>query len=399
MTAGAEAVKNRRRVKANEDAVKAAKDCLSPFEMLDFGLLTLIFQHVQPTLRTLWMLRLVCREWTQIIEAHLRGVAHRYYVYSASYEDRYTSELFASERMIYNLFAESGWMVDVKIPLELNTPRFRQVRVFRLDEFPSGTDQRWLYSVVSQLATLPLLEDIELGSEDWNGMNFEGIDEDVHLAILRAMFAQLKRVHTFRGTLGLFGHAKILLIDIIKDMPALRNVDFLGSHRCHCLTSEPPDPPTAAAASEAIQSLSKLRLDSIKGIDVDIFFWTHFSPADQVQLRTLYIEFFAQHEKGAPDLVTLLDKVRLMPALEELDITLSSFEGEFCDSNWSHEHDRAPDNVAFCRAFQTQVEKFISKAMGLPHFYRGSDDTHEALILWAFGILAPHISRITFDYT
>ena len=399
MVSGAQAVKNRRRSSAKTAEASADK---SFFELLAVGPLALIFQFTWPTMRTVWRLRLVCREWTQVIDEQLRQSNTGYYVSSCSIEVPHLSSLHEDK----HLFAQDGWMVDERTPLELNTPRFRHVRVFIQESFPSGSNQKFLYSLISQLATLPCLEEIQIGGYergDRNGNDLqvgieldEAIDLEVHLEILRAFFAQLKKVHTFRGTLGLDDVETILLAAAIKDMPALRHVDFAPSGN-FCITS------TAYGGwptSEAIKSLSELRLSALEGIEHDEDLWAHFDPAEQVNLRTFSVGFTfdievvlaeLDEEKDLPDavadLVSLIDNVRRMPRLEELTLRIGS----------GHE---GPINVRFWRALRPQLESFVAKVEPR-RLHPDSlllDLHHEALIRWALGVLAPGLRRVEFEY-
>ena len=397
MVSGAQAVKNRRRSSAKTAEASADK---SFFELLAVGPLALIFQFTWPTMRTVWRLRLVCREWTQVIDEQLRQSNTGYYVSSCSIEVPHLSSLHKDK----HLFAQDGWMVDERTPLELNTPRFRHVRVFIQESFPSGSNQKFLYSLISQLATLPYLEEIQIGGYEQGNRNGndlqvgieldEAIDLEVHLEILRAFFAQLKKVHTFRGTLGLGDVETILLAAAIKDMPALRHVDFAPSGK-FCITS------TAYGGwptSEAIKALSELRLSALEGIEHDEDLWAHFDPAEQVNLRTFSVGFTfdievvlaeLDEEEDLPDavadLVSLIDNVRRMPRLEEL--TLRFFE-------------MAPINVRFWRALRPQPESLVAKVEPrrlLPDSLL-LDLHHEALIRWALGVLAPGLRRVEFEY-
>ena len=399
MVSGAQAVKNRRRSSAKTAEASADK---SFFEVLAAGPLALIFQFTWPTMRTVWRLRLVCREWTQVIDEQLRQSNTGYYVSSCSIEVPHLSSLHEDK----HLFAQDGWMVDERTPLELNTPRFRHVRVFIQESFPSGSNQKFLYSLISQLATLPYLEEIHIGGYeqgDRNGNDLqvgieldEAVDLEVHLEILRAFFAQLKKVHTFRGTLGLDDVETILLATAIKDMPALRHVDFAPSGN-FCITS------TAYGGwptSEAIKSLSELRLSALEGIEHDEDLWAHFDPAEQVNLRTFSVGFTfdievvlaeLDEEKDLPDavadLVSLIDNVRRMPRLEELTLRIGS----------CHE---GPINVRFWRALRPQVESLVAKVEPR-RLHPDSlllDLHHEALIRWALGVLAPGLRRVEFEY-
>jgi hypothetical protein len=399
MVSGAQAVKNRRRSSAKTAEASADR---SFFELLAAGPLALIFQFTWPTMRTVWRLRLVCREWTQVIDEQLRQSNTGYYVSSCSIEVPHLSSLHEDK----HLFAQDGWMVDERTPLELNTPRFRHVRVFIQESFPSGSNQKFLYSLISQLATLPYLEEIHIGGYeqgDRNGNDLqvgieldEAVDLEVHLEILRAFFAQLKKVHTFRGTLGLDDVETILLATAIKDMPALRHVDFAPSGN-FCITS------TAYGGwptSEAIKALSELRLSALEGIEHDEDLWAHFDPAEQVNLRTFSVEFTfdievvlaeLDEEKDLPDavadLVSLIDNVRRMPRLEELTLRIGS----------CHE---GPINVRFWRALRPQVESLVAKVEPR-RLHPDSlllDLHHEALIRWALGVLAPGLRRVEFEY-
>jgi len=399
MVSGAQAVKNRRRSSAKTAEASADK---SFFELLAAGPLALIFQFTWPTMRTVWRLRLVCREWTQVIDEQLRQSNTGYYVSSCSIEVPHLSSLHEDK----HLFAQDGWMVDERTPLELNTPRFRHVRVFIQESFPSGSNQKFLYSLISQLATLPYLEEIHIGGYeqgDRNGNDLqvgieldEAVDLEVHLEILRAFLAQLKKVHTFRGTLGLDDVETILLAAAIKDMPALRHVDFAPSGN-FCITS------TAYGGwptSEAIKSLSELRLSALEGIEHDEDLWAHFDPAEQVNLRTFSVGFTfdievvlaeLDEEKDLPDavadLVSLIDNVRRMPRLEELTLRIGS----------CHE---GPINVRFWRALRPQVESLVAKVEPR-RLHPDSlllDLHHEALIRWALGVLAPGLRRVEFEY-
>lgn len=392
-------MKNRRRSSAKTAEASADK---SFFELLAAGPLALIFQFTWPTMRTVWRLRLVCREWTQVIDEQLRQSNTGYYVSSCSIEVPHLSSLHEDK----HLFAQDGWMVDERTPLELNTPRFRHVRVFIQESFPSGSNQKFLYSLISQLATLPYLEEIHIGGYeqgDRNGNDLqvgieldEAVDLEVHLEILRAFLAQLKKVHTFRGTLGLDDVETILLAAAIKDMPALRHVDFAPSGN-FCITS------TAYGGwptSEAIKSLSELRLSALEGIEHDEDLWAHFDPAEQVNLRTFSVGFTfdievvlaeLDEEKDLPDavadLVSLIDNVRRMPRLEELTLRIGS----------CHE---GPINVRFWRALRPQVESLVAKVEPR-RLHPDSlllDLHHEALIRWALGVLAPGLRRVEFEY-
>ena len=162
MTAGALAVMRRRRanVAAQQDAA-----ALSPFDLLPSVLLSWTLRMANLMMRDLAAVRLVCHEWTQTIDAHLRSAARRYCIlpkYMVYEMPTYCREELAQ----FNMFAESGWMVDATTPLNLNTPRFRQLQVFRLCNFPNPSNENWLFSLLSQLATLPVLEDITIGSEE-----------------------------------------------------------------------------------------------------------------------------------------------------------------------------------------------------------------------------------------
>jgi hypothetical protein len=399
MVSGAQAVKNRRRSSAKTAEASADK---SFFELLAVGPLALIFQFTWPTMRTVWRLRLVCREWTQVIDEQLRQSNTGYYVSSCSIEVPHLSSLHEDK----HLFAQDGWMVDERTPLELNTPRFRHVRVFIQESFPSGSNQKFLYSLISQLATLPYLEEIQIGGYEQGNRNGndlqvgieldEAIDLEVHLEILRAFFAQLKKVHTFRGTLGLGDVETILLAAAIKDMPALRHVDFAPSGN-FCITS------TAYGGwptSEAIKALSELRLSALEGIEHDEDLWAHFDPAEQVNLRTFSVGFTfdievvlaeLDEEEDLPDavadLVSLIDNVRRMPRLEELTLWIGS----------CHE---GPINVRFWRALRPQLESLVAKVEPR-RLHPDSlllDLHHEALIRWALGVLAPGLRRVEFEY-
>ena len=99
------------------------------------------------------------------------------------------------------------------------------------------------------------------------------MDEDKYFAVLRVLLAQLKRVHTFRGNLGLVDHSRIFLVDAVKALPSLRHID-----------SEAGDEWTSdfwiqrnADVAKSIGSLSRLQLESLSCIENDLFFWEHFS--------------------------------------------------------------------------------------------------------------------------
>ena len=418
MASGAQAVKYLRRSSAKTAAASAkitAPDDKSFFELLAVGPLALIFQFTWPTMRTVWRLRLVCREWTQVIDEQLRRSNNRYYVSLCPIESPHTTkpttasdystcfDYYTSYDM--HLFAQDGWMVDERTPLELNTPRFRHVRVFIQESFPSGSNQKFLYSLISQLATLPYLEEIHIGGNElWerHGNGYrpvgieldEAVDLEVHLEILRAFLAQLKKVHTFRGTLGLGDVETILLAAAIKDMPALRHVDFAPSGSfCKRIRR-------VLKSSEAMKSLSELRLSTLKGIEHDEYLWAHFDPAEQVNLRTFSVGFTfdievvlaeLDEEKDLPDavadLVSLIDNVRRMPRLEELTLRIGS----------CHE---GPINVRFWRALRPQLESLVAKVEPR-RLHPDSlllDLHHEALIRWALGVLAPGLRRVEFEY-
>ena len=103
MVSGAQAVKNRRRSSAKTAEASADK---SFFELLAVGPLALIFQFTWPTMRTVWRLRLVCREWTQVIDEKVRQSNTGYFVSSCSIEVPHLSSLHEDK----HLFAQNRWM-------------------------------------------------------------------------------------------------------------------------------------------------------------------------------------------------------------------------------------------------------------------------------------------------
>ena len=226
MTASALAVMRRRRanVAAQQDAA-----ALSPFDLLPSVLLSWTLRMANLMMRDLAAVRLVCHEWTQTIDAHLRSAARRYCIlpkWMVHEMHTYCREDLREELEQFNMFGESGWMVDAGTPLNLNTPRFRQLQVFRLCNFPNPSNENWLFSLLSQLATLPVLEDITIGSEETRlTIHPDDLDDETYFAVLRVLLAQLKRVHTFRGNLGLIDDVRIHLVDAVKALPSLRHID------------------------------------------------------------------------------------------------------------------------------------------------------------------------------
>ena len=148
MTAGALAVMHRRRANVAAQQYVAA---LSPFDLLPMVLLSLTLQTANLMMRDLSSVRLVCREWTQTIDEHLRSAAHRYCIlaeYMVGEMRSYYNTFYQEELAEFNMFAESGWMIDAGTPLTLNTPRFRQLQVFRVCSFPRTSNEDWLFSLL-----------------------------------------------------------------------------------------------------------------------------------------------------------------------------------------------------------------------------------------------------------
>ena len=391
MTAGALAVMRRRRanVAAQQDAA-----ALSPFDLLPSVLLSWTLRMANLMMRDLAAVRLVCHEWTQTIDAHLRSAARRYCILPKwMVHDMPT--LCHEELTQFNMFAESGWMVDATTPLNLNTPRFRQLQVFRLCSFPNPSNADWLFSLLSQLATLPALEDITIGSEETCFTTQPDLDDETYFAVLRVLLAQLKRVHTFRGNLGLIDHAQIHLVDAVKALPSLRHIDSeAGDEWCADFWIRPD-----ADVAKSISSLSRLQLESLTCIRNELFFWEHFSAAEQCNMKRLKVRVHdaLDASQTATGCARLVDEVRRMPKLEQLEVSFGDIDGMFVTWGWSEEGDRSPENVIFSRALRLQLEQLVHQEMGTAHSLGGDGDTHDEFMERALRLLAPQI-RVSSDY-
>ena len=396
MTAGALAVMRRRRANAAAQQDAAA---LSPFDLLPSVLLSWTLRMANLMMRDLTVVRLVCHEWTQTIDALLRSAARRYCIlpkwvvydiptWAHCHEELTQFNMFAEERE----GNESGWMVDATTPLNLNTPRFRQLQVFRLCSFPNPSNADWLFSLLSQLATLPVLEDMTIGSEETGFTTQPDLDDETYFAVLRVLFAQLKRVHTFRGNLGLIDHAQIHLVDAVKALPSLRHIDSEAGDEWNSDFLIRPD----AGVAESISSLSRLQLESLTCIRSELFFWEHFSAAEQCNLKRLKVRvegFGCDASQMVTECARLVDEVRRMPKLEELEVSFGSDDndGMFCTCGWSKEGDRSPENVVFSRALRLQLEQLVHQEMGTAHSLGGDGDTHDEFMERALRLLAPQI--------
>ena len=295
----------------------------------------------------------------------------------------------------FNMFAEeregneSGWMVDATTPLNLNTPRFRQLQVFRLCGFPNPSNENWLFSLLSQLATLPVLEDITIGSEETCFTTQPDLDDETYFAVLRVLFAQLKRVHTFRGNLGLIDHAQIHLVDAVKALPSLRHIDSEAGDEWNSDFLIRPD----AGVAESISSLSRLQLESLTCIRTELFFWEHFSAAEQCNMKRLKVRvegFGCDASQMVTECARLVDEVRRMPKLEQLEVSFGDIDGMFV-TGWGKECDRSPENVIFSRALRSQLEQLVHQEMGTAHSLGGDGDTHDEFMERALRLLAPQI--------
>ena len=394
MTAGALAVMRRRRANA---AVQQDAAALSPFDLLPSVLLSWTLRMANLMMRDLAAVRLVCHEWTQAIDAHLRSAARRYCILPKWVV--YDMPTHCLEELAqFNMFAEeregneSGWMVDATTPLNLNTPRFRQLQVFRLCSFPNPSNADWLFSLLSQLATLPVLEDMTIGSEETGFTTQPDLDDETYFAVLRVLFAQLKRVHTFRGNLGLIDHAQIHLVDAVKALPSLRHIDSEAGDEWNSDFLIRPD----AGVAESISSLSRLQLESVSCIRNDVFFWNHFSAAEQCNMKRFKVRvegFGCDASSMATECARLVDEGRRMPKLEELEVSFGSMDNDcmFCTRGWSKEGDRSPENIIFSRALRSQLEQLVHQEMGTAHSLGGDGDTHYEFMERALRLLAPQI--------
>ena len=392
MTAGALAVMRRRRanVAAQQDAA-----ALSPFDLLPSVLLSWTLRMANLMMRDLAAVRLVCHEWTQTIDAHLRSAARRYCIFSKYMVDERMYTCCRAELAQFNMLAESGWMVDAGTPLNLNTPRFRQLQVFRLCSFPDPSNEDWLFSLLSQLATLPFLEDITISTEDTGFTIQSGLDYETYFAVLRVLLAQLKKVHTFRGNLGLIDLAQIHLVNAVKALPSLRHIDSeAGDNEWSSDFWIHSD----AGVAQSISSLSRLQLESVSCIQNHVFFWKHFSAAEQCNMKRLKVRVDGLPGGGvasrtATECTRLVDEVRRMPKLEELVLSFGTMDDEFmfCTCGWNKEGDRSPENAIFSRALRSQLEQLVHREMGTAHSLGGDGDTHDAFMERALRLLAPQI--------
>ena len=385
MTAGALAVMRRRRANAAQQDVVA----LSPFDLMPRVLLSLTLQTAHLMMRDLSAVRLVCHEWTQTIDEHLRSAAHRYCILAAYVVDEWRS-YYQEELAEFNMFAESGWMVDAGTPLTLNTPRFRQLQVFRVCSFPRTSNEDWLFSLLSQLATLPVLEDITIGTEEARLSQLD-LDEDTYFAVLRVLLAQLKKVHTFRGNLGLIDYSRIFLVDAVKALPSLRHIDSAAGDQWNSEFWFEP----CSSQAKSISSLSQLQLESLTCIENNVFFWEHFSAVEQCNMKRLKVRAKAQGDawQTATECTRLVDEVRRMPKLEELEVSFQSMDNEdtFCSYNWSDEDDHSPENAIFSRVLRSQLEELVHQETGTAHCLGGDADSHEEFMERALRLLAPQI--------
>ena len=101
-------------------------------------------------------------------------------------------------------------------------------------------------------------------------------------------------------------------------------------------------------------------------------------------------------EQVATDCTLMIDHLRHMPALEQLSLSTydGGYTGLFVTSNYSHEHDRAPRNVTFCRALRTKLERLITRVTNKSHSLGSGGETHDVLIQRALEIIAPNIRHL-----
>jgi len=95
----------------------------------------------------------------------------------------------------------------------------------------------------------------------------------------------------------------------------------------------------------------------------------------------------------ATECARLVDEVKRMPKLEELEVSFESMDdgGTYCTCDWSDEDDRSPDNVIFSRALRSQLEQLVHQETGTTHSLGGDGDTHEEFMERALRLLAPQI--------
>ena len=87
----------------------------------------------------------------------------------------------------------------------------------------------------------------------------------------------------------------------------------------------------------------------------------------------------------------LVDEVRRMPKLEQLEVSFGDIDGMFVTWGWSEEGDRSPENVIFSRALRLQLEQLVHQEMGTAHSLGGDGDTHYEFMERALRLLAPQI--------
>ena len=100
----------------------------------------------------------------------------------------------------------------------------------------------------------------------------------------------------------------------------------------------------------------------------------------------------ADARQTATECTRLVDEVRRMPTLEELEVSFQSLDNDdiFC-TNWTDEGDRSPENAIFSRTLRSQLEQLVHRETGSAHSLGGDGDTHEEFMERALRLLAPQI--------
>lgn len=229
----------------------AASKCAAVLQ--DPDLLGIVLHFLVARIGELPPVRLTCKAWAATVDDRVRGTRR----YCSTYRDYPRSETL-HRRLFSRDGGADGWLVQHGENLLSAPPSLAEMsrwysmsamlgglQVYELDDLsclvPSergtwrnGTAEE-LFLLLDALALLPALEVLRIAATetrafDWKATggeyDFSESGYDGYLATLRKKLGKLKGVHTTGGFFGFDEPNCLQLFGCLKDMPALRHVEF-----------------------------------------------------------------------------------------------------------------------------------------------------------------------------
>ena len=342
--------------------------------------LALIFFHVFASrwasgVKAIPVLRLVCAQWAQCLQAQIRACDRLCVLCKLRYEDPEQERNLFTQQGASWLLLESDFMYRDDCDCEDNAwwlvrgpprtlsdlpkwnamlPVLTRLCEFELGSFnflPPSPKKRWesFLEMLDGLAWLPVLASVTFVDEEEHICPSDEVECTTFLDGLKLRLGRLQHVHTLKGGLGFSDGTGPNVYGCLVDMPSLRHIEF------HSSWAFADGDQYTQWFEEMVRALSSLRLETLKGLwSPEDEFWTAFTCTKQDRLRELefYFGMATDPSEVSERFALIFDALLAMPELQVVTITDYDFEfnGVFEDGSGTPHVDAAIDGWQTMRA-------------------------------------------------